>query len=369
MAARLIPCMYCLLAIDVRLTILSALQTVKSRHIGPCWPNWGHWRSAVALSPVEVDGLVAEFHATVARTVTRFVGVDRRTHSFAALQGAMEHLADYKARLTPYARDFTAVQALWGFLEPHEALHAHAADYKWLAQVYEAIKPTKVFDALRWHRLGAKSLTLVHGHMSAVEVSGSGIEEIVVDPEAMRALVEQGELDLDPNRDLFKHPVTVEEVLDTIDARIQRRLATRPHPDYQSLAEQIDRLRQQAIRKAEDSVDFLRQALEVARLAVQAERMEAEGTLDQAEHLLDPHFGALTQIVDQYKPSGTPVIVTDVVRDIDTIVKQVRFTGWNETQEGDRTVGKEVRQVLKKYGLPLTGPRFDNAYGYVREHY
>ncbi len=187
--------------------------------------------------------------------------------------------------------------------------------------------------------------------------------------EALRALVAQGELDLDPGRDLFEQPVTVEEVLDTIDGRIRRRLTQSPHPVYRSLAEQIDRLRQQAIRKAEDSVDFLRQALEVARLAVQAERMEAEGTLDQAEHLLDPHFGALTQIVDRYKPVGTPVIVDEVVRDIDTIVKQVRFTGWNETHEGDRTVRKELRQVLKKFGLPLTGLLFDNAYGYLRENY
>ena len=321
--------------------------------------------------PVEVDGLVAEFQTTVARTLTRFVGVDRSDHSFAALQGAMERLADYQAR-DAYARDFTAVQALWEFLDPHEALTPYAADYRWLAQVYEASRPTKVSDALLWHRLGPKTLALVHGHISAVEVTGSGLEEVVVDPEAieaLRALVAQGELDLDPGRDLFEQPVTVEEVLDTIDSRIRRRLTQSPHPVYRSLAEQIDRLRQQAIRKAEDSVDFLRQALEVARLAVQAERMEAEGTLDQAEHLLDPHVGALTQIVDQYKPAGTPVIVDDVVRDIDTIVKQVRFTGWNETQEGDRTVRKELRQVLKKFGLPLTGLLFDNAYGYVRENY
>ena len=320
-----------------------------------------------------MDGLVAEFHATVARTLTRFGGVDGFDHSFAALQGAMERLADYQAG-DAYARDFTAVQALWEFLDPHQALTPYAADYRWLAQVYEASRPTKVSDALLWHRLGPKTLVglLVHGHISAVEVTGSGLEEVVVDPEAieaLRALVAQGELDLDPGRDLFEQPVTAEEVLDTIDGRIRGRLAQSPHPVYRSLAEQIDRLRQQAIRKAEDSVDFLRQALEVARLAVQAERMEAEGTLDQAEHLLDPHVGALTQIVDQYKPAGTPVIVDDVVRDIDTIVKQVRFTGWNETQEGDRTVRKELRQVLKKFGLPLTGPLFDNAYGYVRENY
>lgn len=150
--------------------------------------------------------------------------------------------------------------------------------------------------------------------------------------EALRSLVGQGELDLDPNHDLFTQPVTIEEVLHTIDARIKRRLAEHPHPVYESLAEQIDRLRQQVIRNAEDNIDFLRKALEVARLAVRAERMEAEGTLDEAEHLLDPHIGALTQIVSAYKPEGTAVIVDNVVRDIDTIVKQVRYTGWNETQ-------------------------------------
>ncbi len=91
----------------------------------------------------------------------------------------------------------------------------------------------------------------------------------------------------------------------------------------------------------------------MARTAVQAEKLEDDGALDEAaERLLDPHVGALTQIVDQYKPEGTPIIVGEVVRDVDTIVKQVRYTGWNDTQSGDRTVRRELRQVLKKYALP-----------------
>lgn len=322
--------------------------------------------------PVEVDDLVAEFQATLARTLSpRFDGVDRTDHSFAALQAAMERLPDGPTK-DDFARDFTAVQTLWEFLDPHEALDAHGADYKWLAQVYEAVKPTRVSDALLWHRLGAKTLALVHGHIQNLEVTGTGLEEVVVDPdaiEAMRALVHQGELDLDPNRDLFTSPVTLDEVLTTIDARIRRRLATNPHPIYQSLADQIERLRRQAIRKAEDSIGFLKQALDVARIAVQAEKLEAEGRINEAEALLDPRIGALTQIVNAYKPSHTPVIVDDVVRDVDTIVKQVRYTGWNETQEGDRTVRIELRKVLKKYGLPLTGDLFNKSYAYISENY
>jgi type I restriction enzyme, R subunit len=32
-------------------------------------------------------------------------------------------------------------------------------------------------------------------------------------------------------------------------------------------------------------------------------------------------------------------------------------------------VRRELRMVLKKYVLPLTGPLFDNAYAYIRENY
>ncbi len=56
--------------------------------------------------------------------------------------------------------------------------------------------------------------------------------------------------------------------------------------------------------------------------------MHFEDSHDAAPLHLDPNVGALNQIVDQYKPADTPVIITDVVRDIDTIAKQVTYSGW-----------------------------------------
>lgn len=322
--------------------------------------------------PVSVDELAVQFATQITATLyPRFNGVDRADSSFAALSAARERLTTAEDR-DAFARDFIAVQTLWEFLDPHEVLDRYADDYRWLAQVYESVRPTQVSNALLWHRLGAKTLALVHGHISDVHLTGTGLEEVVVDPEAieaMRSLIEQDELDLDIGRDLVDEPVTLVEVLDTIEARIKRRLTANPHPVYVSLAEQIERLRQQAIRKAEDSIEFLKKALEVARTAVRAERLEAEGQLDAMAPLLNPHIGALTQIVEQYKPADTPVIVDDVVRDIDAIVKQAAYTGWTESQPGDREVRKELRGVLKKYALPITGPLFDHAYAYVRENY
>lgn len=324
--------------------------------------------------PTNVDDLALEFGARIAAISSpRFKGLDHGDRGFAALQNALQRVANPADR-NQFAREFIGVQTLWEFLSPHEVLDAHTDDYAWLAKVYEAVKPTRVSNELLWARLGAKTLNLVHGHMTDVRVTGTGLEEVVVDPESislLRKMVEQGNLDLEggTDRDLVDDPVTLDEVLDTIEARIRQRLETSHHAIYRTLAEQIERLRQQAIKTAEDSIEFLKKALQVARTAVQAERLEDEGRLDQAESLLDPHIGALTQIVEEYKPEGTPVIVEDVVRDIDTIVKQVRFTGWNTNQDGDRIVRKELRGVLRRYSLPLTGPLFDNAYAYVRENY
>jgi type I restriction enzyme R subunit len=321
--------------------------------------------------PVDVDALAAEFTARIETALDRFKGLDRRDNSFEALQAAIQLLSTADAK-DAFAQDFTSVTTLWEFLDPHEVLDQRRSDYKWLAQVYEAIKPSKVSNALLWHRLGPKTIQLVHGHMTDMKVIGAGPEEVVVDPdaiEAMRSLVEQGTLDFGEDRDLFAQPVTVDEVITVIDRRIARLMASNPHPIYTSLAEQLDRLRRQAMLRSDDSIEFLKQALEIARTAVIAERLDAEGRLDENAHLLDPHIGALTQIVEQYKPEDTPVIVTDVVRDIDAIARQVTYSGWNESQPGDKAARREIRLVLQKYALPLTGPLFDNAYAYIRENY
>ena len=159
-------------------------------------------------------------------------------------------------------RDFTGVQTLWELLAPRDELDEHEPLYKWLAQVYEASKPGKASEDILWERLGAKTLALVHGHMSNIKVTGTGLEEVIVDPdsiERLRKLAAQGELDIDPERDLLKDPVTLEEVFDTIDARVQRRLKeSGGHEVYKTLAEKIERLRKQAAQSASDTIEFLK---------------------------------------------------------------------------------------------------------------
>ena len=92
------------------------------------------------------------------------------------------------------------------------------------------------------------------------------------------------------------------------------------------------------------------------------ERADASDEPDSVSIPSGSQCRTLTQI---YAPPGVPVIVENAVTD--TIVRQARFTGSTQTQNGYRTVRREVRIILKKYGLPSACELFDRAYAYIRE--
>lgn len=316
--------------------------------------------------PVDVEGLLDELEAALAGTLARFKDIDRTDFGFEALTAAQERVPRGDKR-DEFAADFTRVQSLWEFLWPNQKLTEHKADYRWLAQVYESVKPSQVSDALLWQRLGAKTLALVHGQITNLEVTGTGLDEVIVDEgaiEVIRQLTLPGS-HVDPDGAL-----TVGEALDTIEARIRRRLqATDGHSVFVTLSERLDRLRRSQLDKASASIEFLREILQLAQQVTAAEKAEEEGRLDEPGLLPDPNIGALSQILEEFRPENVPVIIDEVVSDVDEVVRQVRFTGWNETQTGDRTVRKELRLILKRYGLPTTGELFDRAYAYIRENY
>lgn len=315
---------------------------------------------------VDIDGLFAEFESELAVVLARFDGLDRADGSFAALMAAQERVPPGETR-DAFAREYLTVQGLWEFLDPNPAIETHRADYRWLAQVYESVQPTGVSDALLWHRLGAKTLDLVHGHIEGVRVTGTGLDEVIVDAETIDAI---RQLALDGTRvPPEREPITVGEAIDTIGARIRRRLEGSGHPYWVELSERLERLRKAQIGRAEASIEFLRELLEVARQVTAAERAEDEGGPSALALLPDPKLGALTQILREYAPPDVPVIVEQVVTDIDAIVKQVRFTGWQTSQPGDRQVRVELRKTLAKHVLPTTGELFDRAYAYIRENY
>ena len=96
---------------------------------------------------------------------------------------------------------------------------------------------------------------------------------------------------------------------------------------------------------------------------MQAEREHPEEVQE------DQGKAALTELFEEVKSSDTPVIVDSVVAEIESIVHQVRFPGWQRTEAGERELKKALRRSLLKYKLHTDQDLFDRAYGYIEKYY
>ncbi len=318
---------------------------------------------------IDIDGLVEQFAAELDETLSIFVGIDRSQSGFAALEQAQERIPPGKYR-DRFAAQFGVLEGIWEHLWPNSGLDGYKDDFKWLSKVYESVRPRNSANELLWHRLGAKTLQLVHSHISPVSVSDADLNAVVADEDTIARMREQGLLEpaKPGKRDA---PVTVEEVVDSIAERIKKRVAgpNGDHPAFKSLAERLERIRETTIQRAEDSVEYLRSIFVLAKDLKVAERAEDEEGERGLDLLPDPHIGALTQIFEEFKPEGTPVIIESVVKDIDTIVKDVSYSGWNDTQAGDKAVRVEIRKVLNRYGLRDVKGLFERAHEYIAANY
>jgi type I restriction enzyme, R subunit len=330
------------------------------------------------MASEQLDILREELADAVDTALARFEGIDRGKADFETLMAAQQRLAEEASR-DEFAAEFLKAEWLFELLSPDDGLDGKRVDYRWLAKIYQSVQPATTSDALLWQRLGAKTHALIAQYISGVEIGAGGPMRVVLDDESIKQLKLLGIVDTDTGGK-SKPPPMAEQVLDSVEKRLAARLSKdSSNPVYRSLAERLDALRQAKIETAEESMKWLQQLLEVARALVEADHREIaehgaaaalDGEVSEAELLLpDQRTGALTQIFREYRPDESPEIVERVVNEIDAVVMSIRFSGWQTSREGDRTVKFELRKALKKFGIEPTGDLFDKAYAYVAEHY
>lgn len=323
------------------------------------------------LNVTDASKLAGKFVTDLTRLLYLFDGIDTGDSSFESLAEAHERIPEGGAQRTEFIETYVALQTVWEFLDPHPMLQPFKRQYFWLAKVYESIRPKDVSKTFLWARLGAKTTDLIHGHMSDVGVKSMPSKTVTLDAAGLalvKKIAEQLKLS-DRQTPEPKSDDVYQEVLDSIEARLRRRLADSESPVYRSLAERIERLRAKAIENVEDSLAFLEEALKIAQDVVAADRAAEQGDQSVLDRLADPKRGALTQIVEENTPPGLHKIVPDIVSRIDSIVVAVAYAGWNASDAGDKRVRRELRSVLKEYSLPIKGELFDRTYEYVRENY
>jgi len=63
------------------------------------------------------------------------------------------------------------------------------------------------------------------------------------------------------------------------------------------------------------------------------------------------------------------VLVSQVVTEVDALVKQAVHPNWASKDASKKEIRRQLRQLFRKYKLPLTGEPLDSAWAYILKHY
>lgn len=307
---------------------------------------------ALDYDPKEVEGVVeslaalkGEFPAAIEAALAHFPGVDRTLTGFEGLLAAQEAIRGDERR-DAFAADFTVVARMWEALTPDPFLQPYADDYRWLAQVYESVRPTSGLGRLLWHSLGPKTLDLIHQHVDVRDVR-TDLDDLVVDADVVLELTDE------------ERSRRGQEILQTIRQRLGGK---KGDPRFEALSERLERLRERYETGVMESLEWLKELLDLARDVVKTEQ-------ETDVPLVPDDKQALSQIFEEARVETTPEVVGRIVDDIDEVVRATRFEGWQTTVTGEREIQKVLRRTLLKYKLHTEQDLFDRAYAYVRQHY
>ena len=95
----------------------------------------------------------------MAKCLAFFDGVDRTIGGYEGLIAAQECLGSNEIR-DQFAAEFNVLKKLWEAITPDPILHTFQKDYKWLAQVYDSVRPVGGLGSLIWQALGPETIKL-----------------------------------------------------------------------------------------------------------------------------------------------------------------------------------------------------------------
>ena len=295
-----------------------------------------------------IDEVKKRLPELMVKCLSHFLGVDRTVEGWEGLMAAQECLPTTREK-DAFGADYKVLNRAWDALSPDQFLLQYKSDYLWLTKVYESVKPTDGRGSLIWAALGAKTIELVHENVT-VEAVRDDMDVLSLDAEIIDEYIES-------KKDIKKATKRIE--IDLV-ARITNHTKD---PKFIKLGERLEDLREKHEQGLITSIEFLKQLLELARDAAQAEKE----TVPEEE--IDKGKAALTELFNSVKNPSTPIIVERIVNDIDDIVKIVRFEGWQNTTTGKQEVKKALRSVVwVKYKIKDKDV-FDKAYSYVEMYY
>ena len=289
-----------------------------------------------------------EFPRLMDKCLSYFPGVDRTIEGWEGLMMAQEALTTNEQK-DAFGASFRVLNRAWEALSPDVFLSPYRSDYLWLTKVYESVRPVDGRGGLIWAALGAKTIELVHQNVT--------VENVREDMEIL-------ELDADLIDEFFESNKDGKQRVKRIEIDLVERIRKHGGDErFIKLGERLEDLREKHEQGLITSIEFLKRLLDLAREAAQAEKEVVP------EEELDKGKAALTELFNGIKNNSTPLIVERIVSDIDSIVKIVRFDGWQNTSAGKQEVRSVLNKVIwVKYKIKERDV-FNKAYSYIEMYY
>ena len=310
-------------------------------------------RTALAYTPEDIDGVIEGIEAFKAllpvqltKCLAFFPNVGRTVAGFKGILAAQECLPNNEKR-DEFAAAFGVLNKLWTAINPDTCLSPYRADYKWLAQIYESVRPVGQTGSLVWAALGPETIKMIHEHTD-IEHIREDISELLIDEHALFELTEKEQ----------------EKKARGLEINLMGRLRGDGDPKFVELGERLEKLRQDYEAKVISSLEWLKGLLDAARDTVRAENKTGDKPVTQEDNKQ-----ALTVLFLETRPDSTPKLIENIVTQIDKIVKATRFEGWQNSNSGPREIQKALLLILAQFGLGKDKELFAKAYGYIEEHY
>ena len=282
-----------------------------------------------------------------------FPGVDRTVGGFQGLEDAQEKLRDENVK-TAFASHFQRLHKAWEVVSPDPDIMQYKMDYIWLSQVYDSIRPATNTGNLIWTILGPKTIELIHENVTSIDI-GESVEDLVVDSRILDECI----------KDEKKRNRTIIE----IQKILKLRLGNPKHAqskEFKQLIAKLQELQEKMRQQQIDSITFLKGLLAMAK-----EILDVEKKLEQPQDKRQQARDALTELFESVRTPETPIVVENVVNDIDTQVVDIvrRFNNAFNTVTGQNEVRKMLRTILwLKYKIK-DNDVFEKAYKYVEMYY
>lgn len=328
---------------------------------------------AVAVKPREpgvepaegdLDALIEDLAKKVEETGSRFSCIDRNQSQFDQILEAQAILTDENGgqdEREAFATEFLRCQELFEFLHPELGLKQCEDDYRFLAKVYQSIAASNAADMQLWRQLSAKTMAIVHEHISGFDIGKVSSEGVVLDDETLQGLSDCiHDLDLSSAAEKGRTPPTASEVIERLEGRIRARMTgSDPHRNWRNLSERLEELRTKQLVAAATSAEQFNELLRSVGVDIRrTERADDEGGLDEIRihnSRTRQVYELLREAVDKASPDGPEETDDDeldrVAHELDKAVDSARGRGVKKGSKKWREAGKRIMKILNSVNL------------------